>query len=221
MIKKEKQPWPTKDAMNQIYEQKLWGGKEFDFYSGSGSHIPEITNPYLEAVITFLNSFKTPLIVCDLGCGDFNIGQHLTKYAKKYFAVDIVEAIIIRNKKIFTQDNLKFKRLDIAKNELPLGDCAILRQVLQHLSNKEIQNILKKLELYKYIILTEHLPLGKFEANKDIISGQGIRLKKESGVCLTEEPFNLKFIEQTILNEYILTNNMGRITTTLYKLFEN
>ena len=28
--KKIKKPWPTKDAMEQIYEKKLWGGAEFE-----------------------------------------------------------------------------------------------------------------------------------------------------------------------------------------------
>ena len=65
--------------------------------------------------------------------------------------------------------------LDIAADYLPSGDCALLRQVLQHLSNAEVQNILRKITGFKYIILTEHLPNGDFIPNKDVISGQGIR----------------------------------------------
>ncbi len=96
---KIKKPWPTKDVMNQIYDLKLWGGESFDFYSGEGSHNLDIINSYLEQVILFLSSFKEPLIVCDLGCGDFNIGRHLVKYAKSYIAIDIIEILIDRNKK--------------------------------------------------------------------------------------------------------------------------
>jgi len=36
MSRKPKKPWPTKAVMQQIYEQHLWGGKDFDFYSGEG-----------------------------------------------------------------------------------------------------------------------------------------------------------------------------------------
>lgn len=218
-LKKNKKPWPTIEAMNQIYDLKLWGGKDKDFYSGSGSHNPEITKPYLEALTTFLSSFSTPLVVCDLGCGDFNIGKHLPKYTKKYYALDIVENLIERNKSLFKEDNLEFYCLDIAKDELPIADCVILRQVLQHLSNTEIQSIVKKLTVYKYIILTEHLPLRDFTPNKDIISGQGIRLKLNSGVHLLEAPFNLQIKGETILNEYFLENNKERIVTTLYSIF--
>lgn len=219
MAKKAKKPWPTKDVMAQIYELKLWGGKDFEFYSGTGSHDPKIINPYLNTLITFLKSFTTPLEVCDLGCGDFNIGKHLTPYTKKYIAIDIVENLINRNKNLYKEDNLEFHCLDITKEELLHGDCIILRQVLQHLSNAEIQKVLRKIKTYKYVILTEHIPLGNFIANKDIISGQGIRLKQNSGVNILETPFSFKIKEETNLGAYILENNKGCIVTTLYKVF--
>lgn len=219
MTKKIKTPWPTKAVMDQIYDLKLWGGKAFDFYSGSGSHDPKIINPYLESIMSFLNAHHSSLVVCDLGCGDFNIGKHLTKYTKKYIAVDIVEKLITRNKKIFKADNLEFYCLNATEDELPPADCIIIRQVLQHLSNAEIQNLIKKLTVYKYIILTEHLPLDSFIPNKNIISGQGIRLKQNSGVNILEAPFNFKIKKEKILNEYIIENGKGRILTTLYNIF--
>ena len=219
MTKHTKKPWPTKAVMNQIYEKYFWGGKEFDFYSGTGSHDLKITNPYLKAISTFLNSHNKPLMVCDLGCGDFNIGKHLTKYAKKYIAVDIVDPLINRNKQLFKEAHLEFHCLDIANDKLPPADCIILRQVLQHLSNAEILKITKKLKIYKFIILTEHLPLGNFTPNKDIITGQGIRLKQNSGVDLLKAPFNFKIKKERVLNEHVLENNKGRIVTTLYKVF--
>jgi hypothetical protein len=219
MIKKAKKPWPTKDVMQQVYEMKLWGGKEFDFYSGNGSHHSKIIKPYLDDIITFLSSHDNSLIVCDLGCGDFNIGKHLAKYTRKYIAIDIVEKLIDRNKALFIKDNLEFHCLDITANELPKGDCIILRQVLQHLSNSEIEKIIKKLTAYKYIILTENIPIGEFTPNKDIISGQGIRLKQNSGVSILNTPFSLKFIEETNFKDIRLENNQGRIATTIYKCF--
>lgn len=219
MTKKEKTPWPTKDVMNQIYDMHLWGGNEFDFYSGSGSHNPEIINPYLEVLTAFLEFHNKNLEVCDLGCGDFNIGKHLTKYSKKYIAVDIVENLINRNKALYKEENLEFYCLDIIEDDLPEGDCIILRQVLQHLSNKDIEEVIKKLTAYKYIILTEHIPFGDFVPNKDIISGQGIRLKQNSGVNILEPPFNLKTKEEKILGEHILEDGKGRILTTLFEVF--
>ena len=212
-------PWPTKDAMEQIYEMKLWGDNKTDFYSGDGSHLPEIVNPYINAVTTFLTSFKNPLQVCDLGCGDFNIGKELIKHTKKYVAVDIVADLIAYNKEKYKDHKLEFQCLDIAVDSLPAGDCVLLRQVLQHLSNAEVKNIVSKLSQYKYVILTEHLPLKAFIPNKDIISGQGIRLKKQSGLQLLAAPFNMKVKEERELVSVVLNNNLGVISTTLYTLF--
>ena len=216
MTKTSKTPWPTKAVMTQIYEQHLWGGKAFDFYSGEGSHDPKIVEPYLKAVISFLQSHNKQLTVCDLGCGDFNIGKQLVKHTKTYIAVDIVDSLIERNKITFKDEHLEFQCLDITKNNLPAANCVIIRQVLQHLSNTEILKITEKLMQYKYIILTEHVPVGHFTANKDIISGQGNRLKYHSGVNLLAEPFHLKIAKQVILNTTVL--DKGQILTTLYTL---
>ena len=219
LIKRIKKPWPTKNAMAQIYKMKLWGDNKSDFYSGEGSHHPEIVNPYIDVVTSFLTSFESPITVCDLGCGDFNVGKELVKHTKKYIAVDIVQELITRNKEKFKEENLEFHCLDIAVDDLPSADCALLRQVLQHLSNAEVQRIVSKLSSYKYVILTEHLPEGNFIPNKDIISGQGTRLKKQSGICLLALPFNFKIEEEKQLSSVTLKNSTGIIVTTLYRVF--
>jgi SAM-dependent methyltransferase len=216
--KKIKKPWPTKDAMEQVYEMKLWGDNNSDFYSGAGSHQPEIINPYITVLKTFLTSFKSPISVCDLGCGDFNVGKELVKFSRKFVAVDIVQDLIIHNKEKYQAENLEFHCLDIAKEDLPKADCALVRQVLQHISNAEIENIVHKLADFKYVIITEHLPIGDFTPNKDIISGQGIRLKKQSGVHLTSLPFNFKVKTEKQLLTYNLKDHKGIIVTTLYEV---
>ena len=205
--------------MQQIYQQKLWGGNTAtDFYSGEGSHNINITKPYIDAVSTFLKLHNSNLTVCDLGCGDFNIGKYLYQYTKHYIGIDIVEHLITRNKTLFKDDNLEFRCLDISKDQIPKADCIILRQVLQHLSNAEIQDILKQLTAYKYIILTEHLPTGNFTPNKDKIASQGIRLKQHSGIDVKATPFNLTYKSETVINECVLKDNKSKIVTYLYVL---
>ncbi|AUC83941.1 SAM-dependent methyltransferase [Polaribacter sp. ALD11] len=218
-LKRIKKPWPTKDAMDQVYKLKLWGDNNSDFYSGDGSHNSGIVKPYINAVAAFLTSFKNLITVCDLGCGDFNVGKELVQYTKKYVAIDIVKDLIAYNKEKFKEENLEFRCLDIAKDDLPAADCVLVRQVLQHLSNAEVQDVAHKLVAFKYVVLTEHIPEGNFTPNKDIISGQGIRLKKQSGINLLMAPFNLKVIEQKQLVSFVLNDSKGIIVTTLYKLF--
>ncbi|PWN06013.1 class I SAM-dependent methyltransferase [Rhodohalobacter mucosus] len=216
-MKREKKPWPTKDAMVQIYEKNLWGGKNADFYSGTGSHQTDLVEPYICAVSSFLGSFDDSLVVCDLGCGDFNVGRRLVKHAKKYIAADIVPGLIERNKRKFRADNLEFRCMDIAAEEWPSGDCVILRQVLQHLSNAEIQRIVNKLAVFRYVILTEHLPEGDFIPNKDIISGQGTRLKINSGVNLQVPPFDFRAKREKRLTAIPSREDKGELVTILFE----
>ncbi len=214
---KVKIPWPTKAAMTQIYEKNLWGGNPAEFYSGEGSHDPHIVTPYINIISDFLQSFDEPITVCDLGCGDFNIGKELVEFAAHYHAIDIVPALIERNKTLFNTENLSFHCLDVAVDELPAGDCALVRQVLQHLSNQEVNQILEKLSHYRYVIITEHIPSGDFEPNKDKISGQGIRLKQNSGIDVLAAPFHWKVNEVNELLTLELSNRRGRIVTILYE----
>lgn len=213
-----KTPWPTKAAMSQVYEQNLWGGDKTEFFSGEGSHQGEIVNPYIEVLSSFLISFENPLTVCDLGCGDFNVGKNLVKFTKKYIAIDIVKELIDFNRIKFTEEKLEFHCLDLANDNLPVGDCAILRQVLQHLSNAEVFRILNNLRNFKSIILTEHIPVGDFIVNKDIISGQGTRLKKQSGLILTAPPFNFKVKDEKELLSIVLKDGKSKIVTTLFEI---
>ena len=68
------------------------------------------------------------------------------------------------------------------------------------------------------MIETEHLPVGNFTPNRNIISGQGIRLKKQSGVNLLAPPFNFKVKEEKQLVAIHLKDNLGAIVTSLYQL---
>ena len=204
--------------MQQIYEKHLWGGTKHDFYSGIGSHNKSLVDPYIDVLRSFLTSFSQPIRVCDLGCGDFNVGRQLHDLTSQYIGVDIVNELITRNKLEYAFQGLDFVCLDISEDQLPNADCVILRQVLQHLSNAEIARIAKKLSAYQYVIVTEHLPNGQFNPNLDIVSGQGIRLKKESGVDLLSSPFNLKVKSVETLLSIDLADGKGRIVTTLYRM---
>ncbi len=221
MSLRKKTPWQTKAVMTQIYDLGFWGkgSVEDKFYSGDGSHDPKIIEPYIQFVQEFLQSFKEKISLVDLGCGDFNVGKNFVQFTQKYFALDVVEELIAYNSQKFNFPNIEFLSLDIVKNDLPKADCAIIRQVLQHLSNKEIGLLIPKLAQYQYIILTEHIPDGDFIANKDIITGQGIRLKQNSGVDLTKEPFNLKPLKSTTILQSKSSKYKGVIETKLYQIF--
>lgn len=201
--------------MGNIYRQKLWGGKNQDFFSGQGSHSKKVVRPYLKIVSDLLNTHENSLVVCDLGCGDFNVGKNLVSYASEYIAVDVVDELIERNQKKFQSDNLSFHQLNLVDDALPKADVALVRQVLQHLSNEAIAKVTEKLKTYPYVLVTEHLPKGKFVSNNDKPTGVSTRLSKGSGVVLHDPPFNLETKETT---ELLRVNyNKGVIVTWLYQ----
>ncbi len=204
-----------KQVMQKIYSEKEWGGKKYDFYSGFGSHSKKVVKPYVRGVKKFLNSNGSKLTVCDLGCGDFNVGHQLIDCAEKYLAFDVVEELIERNKRKFKNKKLIFGCIDIVEDELPKADCVLIRQVLQHMSNDNIKKVVPKLNAFKYAIITEHLPKKEFVPNLDKVTGASIRLSRNSGVVLHEAPFMLesKNRQEMLRIKY----NKGVIVTTLYQ----
>jgi hypothetical protein len=175
-------------------------------------HDAAITQLYVKTVTEFLTSLGKPNVV-DLGCGDFAIGSRLRPYCDRYIACDIVPELIAHNRQNFA--DVDFTVLDIVRDELPKGDVAIIRHVLQHLSNAEIANVVARMR-YPFLIVTEHLPDGDFEPNKDQKTGVSIRLGSKSGVVLTEPPFSFKPTYQRILCE--ASEGGGIIRTILYHL---
>jgi hypothetical protein len=157
----------------------------------------------------------------DLGCGDFNVGKQLRPYCGRYVACDIVPALIYRNKDKFADMRVDFRCIDIIENDLPDGDIVILRQVLQHLNNAQILKVVQNLYRYKFLVLTEHVPIApNFPANRDKAAGGGTRLPKGSGIVLTEFPFLLKAKSESVIcvTNQSIAQYQGLIRTTLYEL---
>lgn len=214
----------TAEVFDKIYKDGDWGKDEQGRpTSGSGSHEETIVAPYVSAITEFLGTLDNPVVV-DLGCGDFNVGHQLVPSTKHYIACDISSTILERNKEKYQYDNLEFRQVDLAEDDLPSGDVAFVRQVLQHLSNEKIGSFVDKMNMakpYRYLIVTEHLPAARnFVPNRDKPAGAGIRLAWGSGVDLAEPPFHLQFKQKTILLNVPdhPTKAMGEVVTTVYEL---
>ncbi len=214
----------NRDVFSEIYRRGLWGRDPKNpsgFFSGDGSRAPEVVAPYLRAMSTFLAHFqliemRKPDMI-DIGCGDFSVGSHLRPLCRSYLACDVVPELIESNQKRYSELKVDFRCLDAEHDWLPAGDIIVIRQVLQHLGNRQIETIIRKVEeRCSFLIVTEHLPLdADFTPNIDLQTG-GFRLLKGSGVVLTEPPFNLRPKMQTRLAA--VQRGSGTITTTLYRL---
>jgi hypothetical protein len=210
----------TQEIFTKIYTEKVWGqsGDSDEFHSGSGSHDSNVTGAYIAALEQFLRSFPTRPDVVDLGCGDFFVGSQIRHLCAGYTACDIVPPLISFNRKKYESLNVDFRVLDLTQDELPPAEVLFLRQVLQHLSNKNIKMALPQISRkYKYLVLTEHLPATEpFTPNLDIPTGPQFRVEINSGIVLTAAPFKLSPKAEQVLCE---VPEMGAmIRTTLYTL---
>lgn len=209
------------EVFTEIYEKKMWGNSKEKFCSGSGSTDKEIVSAYVSMVTKKASSEGfLGLTFVDLGCGDFRVGEQLISLSSTYIGVDVVKQLIIRNKHRYGNQKVRFMHLDIVDDDLPDGDVCFVRQVLQHLSNQQIKVILPKLKKYKWIFITEHYPTDNstIKPNIDKVHGSGIRIYMNSGVYLSEAPFELpaKKLSQ-VLEVPGSGNEQGIIRTFLYK----
>lgn len=202
------------EIFSLIYKDKMWGGAD-DFYSGHGSSDPQIVEPYFLAIKTFLESLPTKPDACDFGCGDFRVGQKIRPFCGRYIAADLVPELIERNKGRFDALDVDFRVIDIVTDELPEGDVAFIREVLQHLSNAEIQSILPKLARFRFVVVTEDIPQGDFIANADKPAGFDIRASRGSGVDLEKEPFGFQVKSARVICE--VPHGTALLRTTVYE----
>jgi SAM-dependent methyltransferase len=192
-VKSQSLEWVFAD----IYRRNAWGGNTGS-YSGPGSHLAGIVEPYLKTVTQFLKELPQKPVVIDLGCGDFNVSQHLVPYTRHLIGCDIAGAVIERNRRLFP--GVTFHQVDFTRGPLPDADVCIVRQVLQHLDNRRIVAALRKMLRYPIWIVTEHVPFGdNFTPNMDMRAGLDVRVPAGSGVVLTAFPFNFHGYRRSLL----------------------
>lgn len=215
----------TEEVFTDIYLMNKWGGSQGEFCSGSGSATEKVVSAYVSMVFEMASRERfAGLAFVDLGCGDFNVGKQLLSLCSSYIGVDVVRPLIQRNQELYGSGHTQFVHIDIVKDELPNGDVCFIRQVLQHLSNQQIAAVLQKLTKYKWVLITEHYPSGNdaVKPNRDKTHGSDIRVYENSGVYLTEPPFELPEQELEVVLEVPGTElgkgyDPGVIRTFLYK----
>ncbi len=192
-IRRINEEMSTKEVFTRIYREKRWSvSSHSEFQSGSGSG-EILAEAYSKFVTDFVKD-RSVLSIVDLGCGDFNIGKRIAGGGLTYIGVDIVEDLIAHHNAKFGDDEIEFRCLDIIEDDLPQGELCLVRQVFQHLSNREILRVLPKLAAYKYVLISEHYPAGDLCAtpNIDKPHGEDTRLFDNSAVYLDHPPFSLE-----------------------------
>jgi SAM-dependent methyltransferase len=183
------------DAFDEIYKKKMW--KQGDSLSGVGSE-GTLARDYIQFVLDYAQKHNIQTVV-DAGCGDFSVGSQLAPRFERYSAFDISPHVIEINKKRFadlmSNHHVTFAVADMTTTALPACDLVLIRQVLQHLTNTQIEQILINLESSKWrrVLISEEVydPENNQQPNIDLPShGVANRVALESGVFIDREPFN-------------------------------
>lgn len=154
---------------SSIHADNFWASAEST--SGVGSELMYTSS--LRSVLPGIISSYQVKTICDAPCGDFNWMQNVLSEAKSvnYTGIDIVQALIQKNKLLFKTDSIDFILKDICTESLPKCDLLIVRDVLFHFSNSDLVLFYKNLSKteFKYLLVSHHDHAE--DVNKDILTG--------------------------------------------------
>jgi hypothetical protein len=196
LVRRARQKWTTRSnaaIFGNIYENRLWGvgsNQKVPFYSGIGSYDPSVKQ-YVSLVVDVINRYDVRNVI-EIGCGDFTVASQYVDKCHNYLGIEVVRALVEHNQRTYGTKVVNFLFADASRTKLPACDLCIIRQVLQHLSNRDVTNIFQNITT-KYILVTEHLPAAHKVTffNLDKKPGADIRVPRGSGVFIDKPPFNL------------------------------
>ena len=154
------------NVFEEIYQKNVWGNSEF---------IPAMVP--LKARTRFLRTALSQLLsdldvksMLDVPCGDFN-WMRLLDLQIDYFGADIVPQLIEANQKKYSRPGRAFGLLDAVKDPLPRADLVFSRDLLVHLSERDIRSALQNIfdSGATYLVATTFTSRDK---NVDIPTGQ-------------------------------------------------
>jgi SAM-dependent methyltransferase len=139
-------------AFTTIYERNLWGAGET--VSGDGSTL-EFSASLREVLPRLFEELGAESLV-DVGCGDFHWMKAVELNGTRYIGVDVVEPLIKRNVQLYSSETHTFVIADVTKDRIPIADIAFCRHCLFHLSNRQVNRVIRNLKNTgsKYLLAT-------------------------------------------------------------------
>ena len=133
-----------------IYKNHVWGdGTPGNPRSGSGSN-PDVAKPYVDFVSRAIQEFDISYVL-DFGCGDWEMWRDYKFENTNYTGIDVVEELIETNIIKYSNRNRSF-HLSSLKASLSNYELLLCKDVLQHLSNVDMDQLLLQLSKFKYLI---------------------------------------------------------------------
>ena len=141
---------------------------EYESISGPGSSMQQ--THMIRAMIPEIIKKYTITSIFDLPCGDFNWMKHVDVGDCTYIGADVVKDLVLKNNSKYANTKRAFMHLDVTRDQLPLADLIICRDLLVHLSNEDIIITLRNFKKSgaKYLLTTTFKSRA---GNNDITSG--------------------------------------------------
>lgn len=171
---------PVEKIFTDIYENNKWFSRETASGHGSEIGVTQPIRPKISALIKLLNINS----IADAPCGDLNWMKMVDLGSCRYIGIDIVQAIIDQNVKLYANPLRSFKHLNVIDEPIETVDLILCRDLLAHLTYEEIYKVLRNFKASgsKYLLVTTNT---KVKENYDIQEAGGWRL-----LNLELPPFN-------------------------------
>lgn len=138
-----------------------------DTVSGAASTLSETSR--LRSALPGLVEEHGVVTILDVPCGDFYWMQRVP-FAGQYTGADIVPEIVEANERYHGSENRRFVVLDATRDLLPRVDLVLCRDLFVHLSDRDVEAVLRNLVASgSRLLLTNHFR-DRVE-NQDIESG--------------------------------------------------
>jgi len=169
----------------EIYKSHQWSGIS---KSGPGSDLTQ-TKVIREELPKIIKELKIASLL-DIPCGDFFWLKEVDLGFVNYIGADIVDDVIIQNRKMYLKKNRTFQKLNIIDDELPKVDLVFCRDLFVHFSFedifKSINHIIKSDS--KFLLTTSFISRKK---NKNISTGDWRTLNLQISPFFFPQPIGI------------------------------
>jgi SAM-dependent methyltransferase len=155
------------EVFGAIYETDRWQGG-----SGAGS-TASASAPYRHVVQRLLASVEVRSVV-DVGCGDWQVGSLIDWAGVRYTGLDVVGSVVEADARRFGSRGIRFEQADVRISPPPRADLLLIKDVLQHWPNGDIQLFLSRtVPRYRYALITNDIASVHYpgQVNEDIEMG--------------------------------------------------
>lgn len=176
----------SNDANHDKPFQKYYDGSDSQWGNSSGPGSDSFyTTDYRSLLSKFIRLNNISSVV-DIGCGDWQFSRFIDFAQASYVGFDVVDDVVNKNHARYSANNVSFKVIPPSLEDVPSADLLIMKDVLQHLSDKSICSFRDLVfPKFRHCLLTNSFRKIDTAQNTDIVEG-GFRC-----LDLTNPPYNL------------------------------